>query len=87
MCRGAKALRFHEGHDGDDDDEARRSESRSWRTTCTAVRIDQDNISKVYYNTIRGLPVRIDQEVEMTDRSEESSPYIHEYSRAGCTIT
>ncbi|GJF00953.1 hypothetical protein PsYK624_172570 [Phanerochaete sordida] len=33
---------------GDDDDEARRSESRCWRTTYAAVRIDQDNISGVF---------------------------------------
>ena len=45
--------------------------SRSWRTTYAAVRIDQDNISNVNYYTSGGLPVRIDQEVEMTDRLQE----------------
>ena len=46
------------------------------RKACSAVRIDQDNISNVSTIQITGLPVRIDQEVEMTDRGEESSPYI-----------
>ena len=41
------------------------------RTACAAVRIDQDTISNVYYYTNGGLPVRIDQEVEMTDRLQE----------------
>lgn len=61
---------------GDDDDEARRSESRSKRTACSAVRIDQDNISVCILSTSWDLPVRIDQEVEMTDRLQEQG-YIY----------
>ena len=78
---------LHEGRaNGEVDDEARWSVSHSDELTCAAVRIDQGNISDVNYYTSGGLPVRIDQEVEMTDRSEESSPYILQAFRAGYTI-
>ena len=79
---------LHEGRaNGEVDDEARWSVSHSDELTYAAVRIDQDNISNVNYYTSGGLPVRIDQEVEMTDRSEENCLYILQEFRAGCTIT
>ena len=79
---------LHEGRaDGEVDDEARWSVSHSDELTYAAVRIDQVILANSYYYTTTGLPVRIDQEVEMTDRGEESSPYILQYFRAGYTIT
>ena len=63
---------LHEGRaNGEVDDEARWSVSHSDELTCAAVRIDQVLLAS--YTTLQatGLPVRIDQEVEMTDGSEE----------------
>ena len=79
---------LHEGRaNGEVDDKVRRSESRSDEQLIQLSVLTRYSLAS--YTTIQatGLPVRIDQEVEMTDRSEENSPYIHEYSRAGCTIT
>ena len=70
---------LHEGRaNGEVDDKARWSVSHSDELTCAAVRIDQGILAIISTVQTTGLPVRIDQEVEMTDRSEENSPYIHQ---------